>query len=314
MLFICIVTLNAFVVIYGVYNNKLLKNLTCVAKSQMRLSGFFCNLIPAKEKGKIISLQIKLLSMKYLITFCSFLIISLPAYCQTRTSNIVGKYASLGLITALELNADSTFSLSTPDCIFTYTYQTYRTKGTWTASGDTVRLNPEKKKRMPRLHLTERTIEGSDSVAIKINYSVETYRNDSLAGEQAADFRMMTVSLNSRHNYRNIVRHPVRRICAFAPRVRRQVIVDSSNIVRFPKGKVHWIAINTYGFDGAIQLPVANPASNYLEVNIVQPVDEERTPRNKMVIIKGNKAYYYEFKGKVPTSGWFLEPLERQRG
>jgi hypothetical protein len=35
----------------------------------------------------------------------------------------------------------------------------------------------------------------------------------------------------------------------------------------------------------------------------VQPVDRERTPRSKKVVVKGKHAFYYERNGKVDTSG-----------
>ena len=237
----------------------------------------------------------------------------LSAHDREKSSSLTGKYGGLGTFTTLELHADSTFELNTPDEIFSYTFQSYRTRGTWTASGDTVRLNPDKQKRLPRLSLTERTTDHADSLTIKINYTVEWYQNDSLQRSQPKDFHMLTVFVNSYHRYRNLVRQPVRRNCSFAPRIRKQVIVDSSsNTLRFPKTNLKWIAVNTYGLNGPIRLPVIDPASNYLEVNIVQPVDEERTPRNKMVIVKGKNAYYYELHGKVRTSGLILQPLVRR--
>ena len=37
----------------------------------------------------------------------------------------------------------------------------------------------------------------------------------------------------------------------------------------------------------------------------------KRMPRNKKVIIKGNYAYLYEVRGKIPKSGYLLSGLKR---
>ena len=37
---------------------------------------------------------------------------------------------------------------------------------------------------------------------------------------------------------------------------------------------------------------------HYLEVNVVVPVDKEKMPRNKKVVMKGRRVYFYEKKGK----------------
>jgi len=58
----------------------------------------------------------------------------------------------------------------------------------------------------------------------------------------------------------------------------------------------------TYGFDRAFELDISDPKSNFIEIDIIQPIDVERSPRNKKVIIKGNTAYFYERNGKVDTS------------
>jgi len=57
------------------------------------------------------------------------------------------------------------------------------------------------------------------------------------------------------------------------------------------------------GFEKPVEMPVSNPSANYFEITVVQPVDRERTPRSKKVVVKGKHAFYYERNGKVDTSG-----------
>lgn len=158
--------------------------------------------------------------MKYILTFI-FSLTTIIIYCQTDTSKIIGKYAA-GM-TRLELKADGTFGLSTPDYVFT----------------------------------------------------------------------------------------PKNRHCTFTPEVKRQHILDSSNTVRFLLKKIEKIGVYTYGFDTKKELIPQDPHSNYFEITILQPVDIERTPRSKKVIIKGKHAFFYEIHGKVLTSGLLLDPLKK---
>ncbi|MGV3586112.1 MAG: hypothetical protein ACO1OF_03850 [Adhaeribacter sp.] len=81
--------------------------------------------------------------------------------------------------------------------------------------------------------------------------------------------------------------------------------------MRLPKQKVERLGVYTYGFDKPIELTPANPNANYFELVITQPIDKERTPRSKKVIVKNKYAYYYEWTGKIPTSGLWLNGLRR---
>src|SRR6185295_8884953 len=243
------------------------------------------------------------------ITLFFLLLTGITVCCQTAKNKFVGKYSDD--ISELIIKADSTFELSTPDYVFPYTYKTYQTRGTWIDSGNVLTLNPGKEKRQPGLSLMEKEIKGSDSIQIKINYLTEVYENELLVNKTPADFNLMTLYINNTKNYRHLVHTRTIRVCAFAPRVKHQVVVDSSNIVQLPKQKIQWLGIYTYGFEEKVELVPSNPNANYFEITIVQPVDKERTPRSKKVVIKGNHAYYYELNGRIPTSGVLLDGLKR---
>ena len=246
--------------------------------------------------------------MRQLIT-CVFLLVFVSGYSQTTIKKILGTYSDD--ITELKLNADSTYVLTTPDFVFPYTFQIYQNQGRWTMADNTVILNPDKKPRLPTVSITEKVISGWDSVEIKIRYHLEVYKNEVLIGQEPTDLRLMTLYLNKPKNYHHLVRSPVNRVCAFAARVKKQYVVDSSNTVKLGKQKVEKIGVYTYGFSEPIELFSSNPNSNYYEVKIIQPIDDERTPRSKKVIIKGNKAFFYEYGRNVPTSGLLLNALKK---
>lgn len=243
-----------------------------------------------------------MLSLKHLIAIVVCLSATASTNAQTKAGRLTGKYTMRYSETSLQLFPDSTFSLTEPDFVFPYTFNTYRSSGTWTAEGNRVILNPEKEKRTPTVTLAERTLEGDDSITIKLNYVVEVFRNDTAVRKEPFNFELLTLYLNGLHHYRNIVHSRIIRVCSFAHQVKRQLVVDSGNEVRIPREKLDWLGIYTYGFSAPVKLKISNPSSNYLDVEIVQPVDEERVRRDKAVIIKGKRAYFYEWMGNVDTS------------
>ena len=239
---------------------------------------------------------------------CLFLLTNVLENGQTRTEKIIGRYSDD--VTQLELKADSTYVLITPDYVFPYTYQSFANRGNWTMAGNAVVLNPGKKPRLPEVSLIERVISG-DSIEIKINYQTEVYENEVLKGQEPREFELMTLYINKPKNYRHLVHHPVNRVCAFAPRVKNQYVVDHTNTVKLAKQNVEKIGVYTYGFLKTVELFPTNPNANYYEVKIIQPIDKERMPRSKKVIVKGNKAFYYEYRGTLPTSGLWINSLKR---
>lgn len=243
------------------------------------------------------------------ITLLFLLFTATAVYCQTSKNKIIGRYSDD--ITELILNPDSSFELKTPDYVFPYTYKVYQNSGTWTGSGNVLTLNPGNAKRQANLSLTEKVIECNDSIEIKINYLTEVYENEIIVDETPAEFNLLTLYINDPKNYRNLVHAPVNRNCSFSSKVKKQVVTDSLNIIKLPKQRIERLGIYTYGFDKTIELNSVNPNANYFEITIVQPVDKERTPRSKKLIIKGDYAYFYEVNGKIPTSGLLLNGLKR---
>src|SRR5258708_2711691 len=237
------------------------------------------------------------------------LLTDLAGYAQVSGSRVAGKYSDYE--TELELKADGSFTLKTADYVFPYTYDSYQSKGVWTASSNVVTLNPGKEKRKPQVYLTEKSAGRSDSIRVKINYFVETYENEAPVSREPADFHMLTLYVNKHSHYLNLVRAPQRRVCTFTPRIRKQLVVDSGNVVTFPKQRVERLGVYTYGFDRPIELTSTDPAANYFEIDIIQPVDKDRMPRGKKVVIKHNRAYFYERHNEVVTSGLTINSLKK---
>ncbi|WP_114789191.1 hypothetical protein U0035_06395 [Niabella yanshanensis] len=230
--------------------------------------------------------------MKYILTFI-FSLTTIIIYCQMDNSKIIGNYVSD--MTRLELKADGTFSLSAPDYVFPYTFKNYETSGKWVSSGKEVILNPDKVPRTPVLTLTEKKIDNADSIEIKIIYQTREYENEVEVGTEHFKFDLMTLYLNKAKNYIHLVHAPKNRNCTFARKVKRQHILDSSSTVRFPVQNIEKIGIYTYGFKTKKELIPRDPHSSYFEIIIVQPVDKERTPRSKKVIIKGKHAFFMKY-------------------
>jgi hypothetical protein len=240
---------------------------------------------------------------------CILLLTYFSGASQSGKSKLIGQYSDG--ITELIIYADSSFVLKTPDYVYPYTFTTYQNRGKWIDSANVVTLNPHKQKRRPTVLLTEKKIEGNDSIQIKINYLTEIYENEILLTKVAADFNVLTFYLNKPNNYKHIVHEKMKSICAFAPKVKTQIVVDTTNTFKLPKQQVERLGIYTYGFTQTIELHPANLDANYFEITIIQPLDKERMPRSKQVIIKKNDAYFYEIEGKIPTSGLWLNGLKR---
>ncbi len=243
--------------------------------------------------------------MRYKILYL-ILLSTISCYSQTNSSKIIGTYQDG--ITQLDLRADSTFLLKTPDYVFPYSYKNYTNKGNWTIFNNSVILNPEKKKRTQLLSLAESVNNSFDSIKIKIIYLMEEYDNDTLVKTEKKEFNLMTLYLNRKKNYHQLVREKMIRICAFAPRIKNQYIIDSTNTIILAKKPIEKIGLFTYGFENFIELIPKNTHSNCFEITIKQPVDISRIPRNRTLIIKGKNAYFYEYHGKVATT---LTPLRK---
>ncbi len=214
-------------------------------------------------------------------------------------------------VTSLTIRSDSTFTLQTQDPIlpYTFTLTPYRNQGKWIMQNNEIILNPDKAPRQNTVNLIEKYVEGQDSITIRVNHNVQLFENEQLIETKPFKFDMFSVYVNKRRNYYNLVRHRVRRVCGFAPRIKNQVIVDSTNTFKIARTKIKKLSMLTYGFAQPVDLNVTNSKSNYYEIHVTQPMDIERMPRSKKVIIAGNTAFFYESNGKV--NKW-LNPLVRQ--
>ncbi len=259
--------------------------------------------------------DIKQPAMRQLFKLCALLL--LPgwqwALAQTANVDVAGTYAD-GFgdfsTTTLTLRENGTFFLQTVDPVFSNTHQPYQNEGNWVKADNGIVLNPEKAERIPEIRLTERKIEGQDSITIKINYTVREYENEQQVAEKPYVFDLFTVYVNKKRHYHHLVRQPERRICVFAPKVRHQVLVDSTNMFKIAATPMQKIGVFTYGFDEPVELAVSDSGANYFEIKLMQPIDRERMPRSKKVVVKGNQAFFYERKGKIDPS---LLPLIRKK-
>ncbi len=246
-------------------------------------------------------------------------LLALNVQAQNDISKYVGKYGDYILAngepagTELELKSDGTFKLRTTDYIYPQTFKYYSNEGKWILKNGEVILNPELKRRKPNVKITEKQIDLKDSIEIKVNHYVEFYENQNLIEKQKTEFELLTLYFNEKRKYKRLIRKWLKEgSCAWAPRIKNRINLDSTNTFRIAKKNIEKIGIYTYGFTDLIEieLKIENKKSDYYEIDIVVPIDKERMPRNKKVIIKGKRAYFYEIKGKV--NKFWLEPLRKK--
>ena len=207
------------------------------------------------------------------------------------------------LITELELKVDESFKLRTPDYVYPQTFKDYTNVGDWILRDGDIFLNPHLQRRKPTVTITEKEIGLKDSIEIKVNHYIELYKNQRLIKKQKIEFELVTLYFNKKRKYKHLTSVWLKEgSCAWAPRIRNRVNLDSTNTFRIVKKEIEKIGIYTYGFIDFIELKTENKNSDSYEINIVVPIDKERMPRNKKIIIKGNRAYFNETKGKVKKS------------
>ena len=254
--------------------------------------------------------------MKKRTLFFTFLTIGFNIYAQSELEKYFGIYGDWmpngeALTTELELKSDGTFKLRTVDYVYPQTFKYYTNEGKWIMKDGEVILNPNLKKRKPIVKITEKQIGLKDSIEIKVNHYIEIYENQNLIEKQKTEFELLTMYFNKKRKYKNLTRKWLKeRSCAWAPRIRNRVNLDSTNTFKIVKKDIEKIGIYTYGFTDFIELKIKNKNSDYYEIDVIVPIDKERMPRNKKVIIKGKRAYFYEIKGKV--NKFWLQPLQKK--
>lgn len=245
--------------------------------------------------------------------FITIILSSNFLYGQIELEKIVGEYSDdLGGIytTKLQLNNDSTFIINTVDPEFPYTYHRFENSGYYTVDNNKVILNPNLKPRDIQVDLD--ILNGnhhSDSLQFNINYEVTYYNNNELDTILKFKFETLTIIINKKKNSTHLTRQHIEHNCAFSRKVKNQIIVDESNSFKLAKQDVERIGIFSYGFDKIKWIDVTNANANNFEINVSHPIDRERMPRSKEILMKKKKAYYYETDGKIDK---WLTPLKRK--
>lgn len=246
--------------------------------------------------------------MKQIVYLLSIFLFAIQVQAQNDVSQFVGTYGDWmpngkALITELELKANGTFKLRTVDNVYPQIFKDYTNEGKWIVKDGEVILNPTLKRREPIVTMTEKQLGLKDSILIKVNHYVELYENQQLVEKKESEFEILTLYFNKKRKYKHLTREWLKEgSCAWAPRIRNRVNLDSTNTFKIAKKDIEKIGVYTYGFTDFIELQTANKTSDFFEIDVIVPIDKERMPRNKKVIIKGNRAYFYEIKGKVKKS------------
>lgn len=223
-------------------------------------------------------------------------------------------------LTRMQLNDDGSFRLyNNADPIFTQRFDRYVTDGNWISKGDTVILNPDKQPRYPLVTIKESRKKGiGDTIAVNVGTVLNKYKDGILT--ESSEFELSPVSVLLYHKRKKKVYHLVPgdgksgkvilpRGCLFSPRVKNMYSTDLLHTARVPYDKsLTKVGIYSYGFAVPVEIDIIDPETNYLEVSIILSVDEERMPRSKKVLVRKNKAYYYEYNGKIDKG---LTPLKK---
>ena len=242
--------------------------------------------------------------MKNLLTA---LIIFLACHLLAQTEkSIEGVYGDE--ITTLHLKTDHTFTLITPDYIFPYTYRSYTNTGTWKQVEKKIILNPDLEPRQPEIAITEKSIPGEDSITFIIRYKTRIFENNQFQKEEIFNFETLTLYLDKKRNYHHLVRKPVVKHCSFTRKVKNQIVVDTSNTFCITRNAYSRIGLFSYGFPRPMEFQIRDPNANLFEIEIIQPLDVERMPRSKEVMIVGKYVNFYEYAGKIRKS---FTPLKR---
>jgi hypothetical protein len=232
-------------------------------------------------------------------------------YCQ-KEKNIVSQYGHrYSTYPVLIFYSDSTFTMEREE------YESYpsglkqfTSTGVWSREGHIVTLNPGKEKRISRVKMITKEIEGQDSICIKVNCVREEYENEVMVRTVSFGYDRITLYINK--IYLSLVHEPIIRRCSYAPRIRNQVVLDSLNVIKLPRLKIEQLAIRTYGFDEKVMLPLANPNANYYEITIIKPVDTDRRPRGEKMYMTKKYLYDYDGSGR-PSTLWDGEGLIKMK-
>ena len=232
---------------------------------------------------------------------------------QLSIDKIVGLYSDelTGIYTTqLKLNSDSTFNIITVDPEFPYTYEMFENSGRFTVNDNKVILNPNLKKRSIEVELNNiENNRNTDSLSFNIDYEITYYNDNEIETIVKFEFETLTIIINKEKNATHLTRHHIGHNCAFHRKVKNQIIIDESNKVNLPKQDIERIGIYSYGFEDIVWINISDKTSNKFEIIVRHPIDRERMPRSKEVLVKRRKAYYYETKGKIDK---WLTPLNKK--
>ncbi len=240
----------------------------------------------------------------------SMLVFPLALCGQLDISKISGSYSDeLGgfFITKLELHEDYTFKLNTIDPEFPYTNKSIESSGVYVIEENKVILNPNLERR--NIEITLDAVQSpnlKDSIQFIIDYQVSYFKDNKFETTCQFDFETLTIFKNKKKKATHLTRQQLNRICLFQRKIKNLIVINESNTVKLSKEDIERIGIYSYGFDEIIWIDVNDDAANNFKIHVNHPIDREKMPRSKEVLIKKKKAYFYEANGRIDKS---LTPL-----
>ncbi|MCA6079078.1 hypothetical protein [Fulvivirga sedimenti] len=209
-------------------------------------------------------------------------------------------------ITTLKIFSNGIFHLETVDPIFPVSGEVYQSEGNWIETDAGIRLNPQFEPRIPEVALRVLDSTKSDTLELYLDYSVTLYRENEAVSSGEQNFQIITIYINGKPY--NLVRDNIIQHCAWAPKIRNQLVIGESNVVRIPVKRIKKFEVMTYGFEKRQRIRIVQDSFSKATLSIGLFVDEERMPRNRLVLVKNQNAYFYQVTGK-PSK--FLTPLQK---
>ncbi|MFY1046874.1 hypothetical protein [Chryseobacterium sp. GP-SGM7] len=222
--------------------------------------------------------------------FFLIILISITSVLCAQNKDITGIYSE-----NVKLNPNANYLELKSDSTFTFHNYGKINHGNWEFSDGKVLLNPKIKKEFAKITMKESMIK-SDSITIKINFIPANTVSDSSKNQE---FRMATVYFDQKKNYINILKNPYVRTCGWAPRIRKQHILNSNNSVTISKKDFSQIGFMTYHLKDYIVFTKKNNDSNFFEFEIENIPDDGQTIKDEFFILKGRNLYYPTRKGKI---------------
>lgn len=189
----------------------------------------------------------------------------------------------------------------------------YTEKGTWEISNDTLRLNPQlKKKNFGSDELVESITTNSNKLSFKFNI-IRTYfdANNNVLSIDTLQIERLDFAINNKNkkNISRITQKPTTR-CAFAGYIPKELVTSERSFeIEKPSEKISRIFIGCDELGEMKEYEINDPNSNSFILNIYQNIYEDGMIRSVNYLMATKNIILIEEKpnGKFKVDGMYIE-------